>query len=117
MTVGIVDDLMVVPCTITPRTQTGAADRGNTKAWEDGAAFESGCFIEQIEAEEITDGRETQIATAKVYLPASVDLAGAYRIEAAGVTYEVLGPPDREIDPFAGGVIDHTEAKVRVITG
>lgn len=113
---GIVDAEINVPCTIIGRSQTGAEDRYHVKAWEEADPVDTVCYHEQIAAEEITDGRETQIATDKFVFLAGTAIDGSDDIVVGGQRYRVIGPVWEAADPFDGG-IDHIECKARVVTG
>lgn len=113
---GIVDDQINLPCTIIGRSQTGAPDRYNVPTWDEADSVDTVCYHEQITAEEITDGRETQIATDLFFFLTGTVIDGSDDVIVDAVRYRVIGPPWKAADPFAGG-IDHIECKARVVTG
>lgn len=106
-------------CTITHRSQTGAADRYNTPTWVETSTAGVPCYIEQVrpttEARETTIGRETQIAEhLGVFLVGTV-IDGSDEVVRGDHTYQVIGPPWEVWSPRLGAV-DHIEANLREVT-
>lgn len=58
----------------------------------------------------------TQTADAQVWLPADTVVSGLDRIEVDGLTWEVIGPPVKAVNPRRGGAVSHIEANVRAVT-
>jgi hypothetical protein len=114
---GIVDDLMTVPCIITSRTETGPVDRYNKPTWADASPVATVCFHEQVDAIEVDTGRETQIANHRIYLLAATTVDGNSRLDVADLPpLEVVGEPSVEQDPFVG-TVDHIELLAREVVG
>jgi hypothetical protein len=82
-----------------------AAERTTVKGW-----------VAQRDRSENVDGREAQDRTFIVYLPAGTDVTGLDRVEALGLTLEVVGPPNRAWSPRLRGE-HHVELDGRVVTG
>lgn len=73
-------------------------------------------YIEQTDAAEVTIDRTTYTTTHLVMLDAGTDVRGGDRLVCDGVSYEVIGPPDRPYNPRARAT-SHIECRARVVTG
>lgn len=107
--------LLNQPLTIRHRAGAVEDDYGNTLPGNV-ATTETLGYVEQVEAEEFTVGRETYRADWKVFLPAGVDVDGSDRIEYGDRTFEVIGPPHEVWNPRTRGV-HHVELRARQVTG
>jgi len=73
----------------------------------------AGCSIQPAAGSEDQTNRDAVTTTASLYGPVDADILDTDRIQYGGVTYEVNGPVRR----WASGVLDHTEATLRAVTG
>jgi hypothetical protein len=108
--------LLTRDVTLIHRAQAGEADAYGNSSWAETGRTRTKCYLEQLPGgREITIDRQTQIAEALLVLPGGTGLEGSDHVEVDGVTYEVLGPPNRVHVPGSGE--HHVEANLRAVTG
>lgn len=113
---GIVDDLMVRPCTITRNARTGSEDAYGMPLVVGTSQAATVCYVEQEDASEVTGGREAEVQTFRGYFPAGTEFDGTDVVTVGTSTFEVIGPPWDAHDPFSD-TFDHVEVSMREVTG
>lgn len=118
---GLVDNLMIHPATITRKGRTGAPDAHGVPMTEEGTSTSTVCYLSQggvlgSQRSEDTVGREAEELQYTVFFPATVEVDGTDVVTTDGVTFEVVGPPWYARNPL-DDTVDHIEANLRVITG
>lgn len=73
-----------------------------------------GWITQTIGTEDRADGREAQIGSWVLFLPADTDILGGDRVVWGTTTFEVDGPPLRAWAPRGE---HHIEARLRVVAG
>jgi hypothetical protein len=114
--VGIVDNLMTHPASITRRSRTGTPDTHGVPLAETTAPVAVLCYLEQTGSSEVTAGREATIGDYRAYFPAGTELDGTDIVTIDGTDYEVVGPPAAPRNPLTNAV-DHIMCSLRVTTG
>lgn len=71
-------------------------------------------LVVPVSAQEVTEDRETQISDRKLRLPYDAVISGRDRVVCEGVTYEVVGPPERHQAP---GGVTQTTVTIRQVEG
>lgn len=66
-------------------------------------------YLEQLSRTEDAAGRDTVVGTHRAFFEATVTLAAIDTVVIAGITYEVVGPPDVVFNPRLG-TAHHIEA-------
>lgn len=94
---------------------TGQDDYGNDVYGMTSSSSVSG-YLEQTAEQEVTLNRQTYVSDWLAVLPTGTALDANDRIVYGGVTYEVIGPPNRVWNPRLA-VEDHVEARLRVTSG
>ena len=95
----------------------GAPDvYGNTARVADPVTASVRCYIEQVDAVEVIVDRETYIANYIGFLPAGTAIGPADRLIVAGITYEIIGPPDSVFNPRTA-TEHHIEVNLRTVVG
>lgn len=103
--------LMRLPCTITRVARGVTADRYGDPDDEE-QTTPTLCWLEQTRRTEDTTSQDLQDTTWNLYLPADTDISGSDRIEVAGDSYELFGPPWSAIHPRTGAAT-HIEATLK----
>lgn len=114
------DQYMTQPCTIThvshdgPKDEFGDATETTTTTVLDG--LDGGCWVTDQRRDEDTNrtNQQRQIATG-YFRPSTLELDGSDRVDVAGQTWEVEGPPDRPFNPLTGSVPYLIATLVRVV--
>lgn len=68
--------------------------------------------LEPQAGSEVTTGSSVQVSDWKLYLPPEAVIEGRDRVQADGVTYEVVGPPARRRTPRGD---HHVEVRLQVV--
>lgn len=103
--------LMTLDATITRLTRGATADRyGDPDDDEETVVVK--CWLEQTRRTEDTTSQDLQDTTWDLYLPAGTAIAGSDRIEVAGDSYELFGPPWEAISPRTAQAT-HIEATLK----
>lgn len=118
---GIVDNLMTHPASITRKARTGSLDAHGVPLIEDIAGMTTVCYLSQggqvgSQRSEVTAGREAEEESFVAFFPADVQVDGTDTVTIDGVSYEVIGPSWFARDPLTD-TVDHAEANLRVVTG
>lgn len=109
--------LLNEPVTIHRRTPALTRDIYGNLEEGDTSTFPTVAYLEQQTATEILVDRETYVSDWKGYLLAGTPIAGRDLIvDAAGVTYEVIGLPDTAYNPRTRAD-SHVVVNLRVVTG
>lgn len=107
------EDLLIESCTVVHLGQTGT-DRGNNPVYgETSADLNVPCRTQQLSAEELTNQRDTAMATHRGFFLTSQSLAWFDRVELADITFEITGPPNIVHD---GRGPHHIEVLLRTVT-
>ena len=101
---------------VTVVTPGSTTDRyGNTVAdWATSTSTTVKGWITQSSGTENEDGRDAQIGEWRLFLPAGTVVDGHARVEWGGITFEVVGPPERAWTPRGE---HHVEVQLRVVEG
>jgi hypothetical protein len=100
--------------TVVDRVLVGQDDRGQD-VYEDVARDVTGCNMQPVSSSEANDGRTQIITRWRLAGPPGMGLTALSRVRFCGVLHEVEGDPG-EHESFAG-LLDHTEAFLRVVSG
>lgn len=102
--------LLNLPCTITRRTQNGAAD-GYGNPTETTTVTTTVCELQQqFAGEDVTDSN-VQSSDFLLVLPAGTGIDGGDKVTIDGSDYEVDGPPWSARNPRTG-VVSHVQCRV-----
>lgn len=82
--------------------------------WEHAARLELRARVQQASGQEDTLDRDQQVAVFVVFLPPGADVTGSDRLEWAGRTLELAGPP-ASVDAYSA--VHHVEARAREVVG
>lgn len=108
------DSLLVHTVTVV-RAATTVDRYGNTvKDWDAATRRTLRGRMVQLAQAENRDGREAEIGTWRVFLPADDPINGRDRVQWDGLTFEVDGPPNRA---WNGTREHHVEAALRIVEG
>lgn len=102
--------LLNLTCTITRRTQAGAADRYNTPG-QSTTTTTTVCELQQTSADENVTDRDAQASDFLLILPAGTAIDGGDKVTIEGVEYEVAGPPWAARNPRTQSA-SHVECRV-----
>lgn len=100
--------------TIIERVLTGEDDRGHD-IYDDVPREVPGCNMQPVSSTEVVDGRDQVITRWRLAGPPDMGLTAQSRVRFRGVLYEVDGEPG-DHGSFAG-LLDHTEAFLKVVSG
>ncbi|BAU83339.1 hypothetical protein SLA_2412 [Streptomyces laurentii] len=100
--------------TVVDRILVGQDDRGQD-VYADVERDVTGCNMQPVSSSEANDGRTQIITRWRLAGPPGMGLTALSRVRFGGVLYEVEGDPG-EHESFAG-LLDHTEAFLRVVSG
>jgi hypothetical protein len=82
--------------------------------WGNAARLELPARVQQASQQEDTLDRDQQTAIFVVFLPPGADVTGSDRLEWAGRTLELVGPP-ASVDAYSA--VHHVEARAREVVG
>jgi head-tail adaptor len=82
--------------------------------WPNAARLDLPARVQQSSQQEDTLDRDQQTATFVVFLPPGADVNGSDRLEWAGRTLELAGPP-ASVDAYSAA--HHVEARAREVVG
>lgn len=71
----MIDDLMTIPCTVTPRTVAEEANEYNDEVLEDGTPFDTVCWKARVSGSENTGNSNVVEGDWHYYFPADTDLS------------------------------------------
>lgn len=100
--------------TVIDRVLVGEDDRGHD-LYEDRARNVDQCNMQMVSSTEVVDGRDQVVSRWRLAGPPDMGLTHTSRVRYRGVLYEVDGDVG-ELGSF-GGLLDHTEAFLKVVTG
>ncbi|MFE9920464.1 hypothetical protein ACFYQA_02420 [Streptomyces sp. NPDC005774] len=100
--------------TVIDRVLTGEDDRGHD-VYEDREREVPDCNMQPVSSTEQNDGRTQVVTRWRLAGPPGMVLTPTSRVRFRGVLYEVDGEPG-EHGSF-GGLLDHTEAFLKVVSG
>lgn len=100
--------------TVIDRVVTGQDDRGHD-VYEDVEREVTDCNMQPVSSTEQNDGRTQVVTRWRLAGPTGMGLTPTSRVRYRGVLYEVDGQAG-EHDSFAG-LLDHTEALLKVVSG
>lgn len=110
------DELLTTPVTILRAQRVADRYGRDTLDWTAPDRVDTTGYLHQESGLEKTADRDTQSAQAVLYLPAGTDVTGRDRVEVAGHTWGITGPPDRVIPP-GSSVEHHVEVSLRYVEG
>lgn len=102
--------LLNLPCTITRRTQNGAADDYGNPTYTTTTTTTVCELQQQVASEDVVD-RDGQASDSILILPAGTGIDGGDKVTVSGVDYEVDGPPWAARNPRTG-LAHHVECRV-----
>ncbi|MBK3561090.1 hypothetical protein JHN55_32100 [Streptomyces sp. MBT56] len=100
--------------TVIDRVLVGEDDRGQD-VYEDQERDVEHCNVQPVSSTEATDDRVQVITRWRLAGPADMGLKALSKVRHDGVLYEVDGEPG--FYRSYGGLMDHTEAFLKVVTG
>ncbi|WP_263170679.1 hypothetical protein [Streptomyces sp. SCSIO ZS0520] len=100
--------------TVIDRVKTGEDDRGHD-VYEDVEREVPHCNMQPVTSTEANDNRTQVVTRWRLAGPPAMGLTALSRVRFRGVLYEVDGEPGA-YGSFAG-VLDHTEAFLKVVSG
>ncbi|MCX4661498.1 hypothetical protein [Streptomyces uncialis] len=99
---------------VVDRVVVGQDERGQD-VYEDTEREVSHCNMQPIASTEANDGRTQVVTRWRLAGPPGMGLTPLSRVRHRGVTYEVDGDPGDH--GSYGGLLDHTETLLKVVTG
>lgn len=109
-----IDRFFVDPVTI---IRAGAGDNGyggNALDWDNPDRTDVLGWLTDTSTTELTDARDALVSQWKLFLPAGTEIGGRDRVEAKGLTFEVIGIPSSAGTPHGE---HHIEALLSLVTG
>jgi hypothetical protein len=100
--------------TVIDRTLTGQDDRGHD-VYTDIERQVADCNMQPVASTEVNDDRTQVVTRWRLAGPPSMGLTALSKVRFRGALYEVDGDP-AEFDSF-GGLLDHTEVLLKVVSG
>lgn len=100
--------------TVVDRVLVGEDDRGHD-VYEDRERDVPDCNMQPVSSAEQNDNRTQVVTRWRLAGPSGMGLTALSRVRFRGVLYEVDGDPG-EYGSF-GGLLDHTEAFLKVVSG
>ncbi|MEV6124849.1 hypothetical protein AB0M23_30815 [Streptomyces sp. NPDC052077] len=100
--------------TVVDRVLVGEDDRGHD-VYEDVERPVSGCNMQPVSSAEANDGKTQVVTRWRLAGPPAMGLTALSRVKFRGVLYEVDG--DSGEHGSFGGLLDHTEAFLKVVSG
>lgn len=100
--------------TVIDRVLVGEDDRGQD-VYDDQARDVDQCNMQMVGTTEVVEGRDQVVTRWRLAGPPSMGLKHTSRVRYRGVLYEVDGDV-AELGSF-GGLMDHTECFLKVVTG
>ncbi|GAA3727355.1 hypothetical protein [Streptomyces tremellae] len=101
--------------TVTVVHRTVVVDERGNDAFEEARTDWVRCTMQPVDSVESVDGRDQVVTRWRLSGPAAMGLAVLDRIEWQGQAFEVDGEPG--VHRSFGGLLDHTEAMLRKVTG
>lgn len=109
-------ELLSTPVTILRATRVTDRYGRDSLDWSSPDRIDTTGYLHQQSALERTADRDTQSAQALLFLPAGTDITGRDRVQIAGHTWGVTGPPDHVM--AAGSATEHhVEVSLRYVEG
>lgn len=100
--------------TVIDRVLVGEDDRGQD-VYEDQERDVEHCNVQPVSSTEATDDRVQVVTRWRLAGPEDMDLKALSKVRHKGTLYEVDGEPG--VYASFGGLMDHTEAFLKVVTG
>ncbi|MEU8704205.1 hypothetical protein [Streptomyces sp. NPDC048565] len=100
--------------TVIDRVLTGVDERGQD-VYEDQERDVDRCNMQPVSSTEATDDRVQVVTRWRLAGPSDMGLSNMSRVRFGGVLYEVDGEPG--VFGSFGGLMDHTEAFLKLVTG
>lgn len=114
----MIDDLMVIPCVVTPRSAAADPDAYNDEVMVDGTPFETVWWKARVSSTETTGPENVVIGDWHGYFPADTDLTkldARAKVSDADGDFEMIGDPWLARNPRSSNG-EHVEAYARRVT-